>query len=299
MPAHDEDVPPAEHTARTAWAKTVLRWAGSKQRLVPLLTKLAPPEPRRYVEPFVGSGALFFALQPSQALLGDFNEGLITTLAILRAHPRRLHRALSNIPRSSSTYYEIRDRAKTTSDFEVAVRFLYLNRFCFNGLYRTNHQGHFNVPYGTRTGMFPSEAAFYRCSFALRSARLVCADYQDTLDQVLAGDFVYLDPPYSTTRSNYGEYGYGAFSDNQVPRLLEILRELDVRGATVVLSYVADSRILTGLAGWEIREILVRRQIAGQASNRSIAKEIIACNDTKSGAMIDRWLEVTSNRMKA
>jgi DNA adenine methylase len=239
---------------------------------------LAPANQHRYVEPFAGSAALFFALHPSSAILGDFNAELINALAVIRDNPRKLHRAVADIHTDSCTYYQIRDEPAPESSFRSAVRFVYLNRNCFNGLYRTNRAGVFNVPYGSNTGGLPSSAEFYRCSIALRSARLIPLPFRETLQIVEAGDFVYVDPPYMSERPTYGEYGYGAFSPADVEDLCDLLIRADALGARVVLSYTEDPRVTSRLDGWYSASVPVRRSVAGRATKRSTVRELLIWN---------------------
>jgi DNA adenine methylase len=131
------------------YQRPILRWAGSKRKLLPKLISLSPSSSGRYVEPFAGSAALFFALQPQDALLSDFNPELIETYKILSANAGSVWRRLSQMPGSRDFYYRIRARNPTSmSSIDRAARFIYLNRYCFNGVYRTNRLGQFNVPRG-------------------------------------------------------------------------------------------------------------------------------------------------------
>src|SRR5947208_694046 len=124
----------------------LLRWAGSKRKLIPQLLRHVPEGFDRYIEPFGGSACLFFALRPDRAIIADLNQELIETYRTLRSHPKLVHRAVFNMPRTKRYYYAIRDRTpQALSDVEKAARFLYLNRNCFNGVYRLNHAGCFNV----------------------------------------------------------------------------------------------------------------------------------------------------------
>lgn len=262
------------------WARTVVRWAGSKKRLLPILMWAAPQAMEQYVEPFAGSAALFFALRPQRALLGDFNDELITALTVLRDHPRKLHRAVSSIPRTKAQYYYLRDRTGCDEGdhFCRSVRFMYLNRNCFNGLYRTNRSGHYNVPFGSGMGQVPSERDYYRCSIALRKATLRAWDFRKTLAAVQQGDFVYADPPYYTSRSTYGEYGYGAFEHRDMSDLVELLIEAHRRGAHVLLSYAYDDTLVREFDHWDSLVVSVRRHLAAKATTRSAAIEVLLSN---------------------
>src|SRR5258706_5000854 len=131
------------------WASPFLRWAGSKRKLLPLLVPLIPASYNCYFEPFVGSACLFFAVRPRRAVLSDINADLIGAYSQVAAHPRRTWRIVSTLPKGAQAYYHIRrSLLQASSPQDSAARFIYLNRHCFNGVYRTNKTGMFNVPIG-------------------------------------------------------------------------------------------------------------------------------------------------------
>lgn len=261
------------------WAPPLLRWAGSKRQLVPALINYVPSDFDRYVEPFAGSACLFFALNPSTAVLGDQNRELLDTYDVVRRHPRLVARAVHSIPDTPKAYLRVRNRdLSRLVPIDRAARFVYLNRHCFNGVYRTNRQGQFNVPRGRNTGKLPSEAMFYRCSVALRRVELRPVDFEECIADVRRGDFVYLDPPYaSSARPRYGEYGYGSFDKQDLGRLLEALHLIDQRGGVFLLSYYRTRRLKIP-PHWHRRQIAVRRHVAGFAHHRRIIREILVTN---------------------
>jgi len=266
---------------RHVWSRPILRWAGSKRKLLPLLISRMPARFNRYFEPFAGSSCLFFAVRPKRAVLGDVNPDIITTYTILRAHPHLLYRAVSAIPNTSRTYYSIRKQQGThpAGSFEKAVCFTYLNRFCFNGVFRTNKKGQFNVPRGTKAGIIPSFRSFNRCSIALRSAELRLLDFEECLCDARKGDFVYLDPPYATHKSrNRGEYGYSSFAHRDVDRLVKTLKRLDQKGVNFLLSYAATRSLREAVWKWNHTEVKVRRDVGGFDSARKIVREILVSN---------------------
>ncbi len=262
-----------------AWSPPLLRWAGSKRRLLPHLLGLAPRSFGKYIEPFAGSACLFFALRPREAVLGDFNGELMLSYSTLARHPRLTARAVHGHATTAEDYYVVRAlNPADLSSIDRAARFIFLNRLCFNGIYRTNRQGRFNVPMGRSTGNIPSEAAFVRCAYALRAATLVNDDFRVTLRRVRKGDFVYLDPPYTTARGTYGEYGYGAFSGDDLELLVAELQRLDAVGARVLVSYRQDDDLIDQLANWHCRQVSVRRDVAGTPRNRSDVTELLMWN---------------------
>lgn len=261
-------------------AKTLLRWAGSKRQHVPFLRQYWSAAPyKRYVEPFAGSAALFFAIEPERALLGDLNGELIDAYKALRTDPDAVHGHLVAFPTGKSAYLQIR-AARRPDPAWRAARFLYLNRFCFNGLYRTNFRGEFNVPYGApRNNRLPGIAELSVTADLLGRAQLIHADFRASLDRVRAGDFVYLDPPYAVSgRRVFVEYGKEPFSTGDLDDLAEWLEEINRRGASFVLSYADGSEARSAFKQWQRRRFLVRRNVAGFSSARRNQYEIFVSN---------------------
>jgi len=258
-----------------------LRWAGSKRSLIPTLTKLVPRNFKRYIEPFAGGASLFFQLQPPTGIIADFNLELIQFYHELRDEPCAVHRAVSSLWNGARDYYQIRalDPAALSST-DSAARFLYLNRRCFNGLYRTNREGRFNVPEGRNTGLPPSRESLKGAAKILRKVDILCSDYRDTLRDLREGDFVYLDPPYSDNeKKQHGEYGYGAFGSEDFSYFLEALHSLDQRGVKFIVSYRRANKLLLGRPGhWRAKAPTVRRNIAGFAGARECRSELIVYN---------------------
>jgi DNA adenine methylase len=276
---------PGEETSRPTerkapWMPPLFRWAGSKRKLLPRLMSLAPTEFKRYIEPFAGSACLFFALRPSCAVLGDTNEELMQTYSTIRSHPRLVARLALTLRNSERQYYRVRRSVLEPRQMIArAARFTYLNRYCFNGVYRTNRHGHFNVPRGTSTGQMPGEAAFYRAAVKLRNTELRATDFQECLADVASGDFVYLDPPYAVgERPTYGEYGYRCFGTCDLERLVATLERLDRMGAKFLLSYADHSVVRALKRRWHCRTLLVRRHVAGFSEDRVRVRELLIAN---------------------
>jgi DNA adenine methylase len=269
------------------WASPILRWAGSKRKLLPALISRAPSKFERYFEPFAGSACLFFALKPRPAILSDINSELMATYEIVRSHPHQLHRLIQSFPATSKHYYFLRDTDSTQmTPLQRAARFVYLNRYCFNGVYRTNRRGIFNVPRGTRTGGIPNRRAFYRASIALRSTKLLNLDFENTLAKVRKGDFVYLDPPYATgEHRDRGEYGCGSFSLADIPRLMATLQRIDSAGASFLLSFADCPAIRAANSSWHLESLSVKRHVAGFSHKRLRVKEILMWNCNRTGRL--------------
>lgn len=264
----------------TRRGKPFLRWAGSKRKQVSRLASFWSPNHQRYVEPFAGSACLFFELAPKTAVLGDINRELIEVYRVVRDEPERLYRRLCRVTRDLPTYYRWRSLKPTSLDPETrALRFLYLNRNCFNGIYRTNKDGDFNVPMGKRPGEYFSKDDLLNCSRLLHGATLVAGDFVKILERVRGGDFVYLDPPYAvTSRRIFKEYGKKTFDTSDVARLSESLTEITERGADFLVSYAdcAEARVLA-LRWYSIR-LPIRRHVAGFAGGRRNAYEWLLSN---------------------
>jgi DNA adenine methylase len=266
---------------REPWAYPFLRWAGSKRKLLSILMANVPSTYNRYVEPFCGSSCLFFALHPRSSILSDINEELIHCYSVLQKHPRLLSRLVHVMPNTHDDYLAYRKQLPTNlNPIERAARFLYLNRYCFNGVYRTNKKGAFNVPRGSRTGALPSESVFFRCSYALRNTKLLAGDFEICINQIKKDDLVYLDPPYATSdKPTIQEYGPNSFQREDIPRLIKALFQIDKKKATFIMSY-ADSEELLGKIdpSWNVSKVSLRRHVAGFAKHRENVCEILVSN---------------------
>ena len=262
-------------------SKPFLRWAGSKRKQIPRLREFWSTHYDRYVEPFAGSACLFFSLRPKNALLADKNADLIATFEAVRDDPSRVYDRVVAIPRTEERYYVERALNPTTlTPLQRAARFIYLNRNCFNGIYRTNRSGQFNVPFATsRAGAFLTHTEFLEASKSLQGATLRSWDFGTTLRYVREGDFVYLDPPYVVaSRRVFREYGKCPFCSDDLSRLSEHLARIHNRGAAFLVSYADchEARVLA--KPWFSSRMRVRRNIAGFAGARKIAYELLITN---------------------
>lgn len=258
----------------------LLRWAGSKKKLLPVLLAATPHDTQRYIEPFAGSAVLFLRLGSDKAILGDLNQSLIETYRTVRRYPRAVWERASVLSDSPDDYYAIRaiprDRLNV---YERAAQFVYLNRYCFNGVYRTNRAGQFNVARGKGHLFMPDLDAFQAFAKRLRAVELRCTDFEEILSEAGSGDFVYLDPPYALgDKRDRGEYGCDAFREKDERRLIASLRAADRRGAKILLSYSPATTVLQGLKKWRRKDLTVARNVAGFTSARRSSDEVLLSN---------------------
>ncbi|UUZ73682.1 Dam family site-specific DNA-(adenine-N6)-methyltransferase [Polaromonas sp. P1(28)-8] len=224
----------------------------------------------------------FFRLKPKSALLVDVNHELQHCMRRVRNTPRTVSIALQNLACSESEYYRIRalTRQETSAD-EWAARFIYLNRNCFNGLYRTNKQGKFNVPFGgLRNGQLPTEEILLTASKVLKKAQLLVGDfYEELAPRVGARDFVYMDPPYAKRNVNLdNQYGPDVFGANDINKLAKLADLIDKEKGYFLISYAACDEIEPLAEKWNSYEVTVQRKIAADIAHRRPAKEVLITN---------------------
>ena len=244
------------------------------------LRGLSPPSFQRYLEPFAGSAVLFFDLLPKKGLLGDLNPEVIATYAGIRDTPDEVGRYLYSIPKTREAYYTLRSLEPVGLDnAQRAARLIYLMKACFNGVYRTNMRGHFNVPLGNKFFALPAWPEIKAASRALQGVELVCGDFGDSLAASDEGDFIYLDPPYSDSSRFRGEYSYkGAFQAADKDRLVAACMALTDKGVRVLLSFKECEAVCDALGGWSLKRFDVSRSVAGFAHSRRFSREILAYN---------------------
>lgn len=264
----------------------IVKWIGGKRQLMFELLKNMPKSYNRYFEPFIGGGALFFELQPEQAYISDMNEELINLYSVVRDNVYGLIDNLSKHEVSKEYFLEIRNIDRTEkyaefSDVERASRFIYLNRTCFNGMYRVNSQGQFNVPFGHyKNPRIIDENNLLNCSELLKKTEIKCVDFSEILTKVQKGDFVYFDPPYvplneTSSFTSYTKYGFDI--DMQF-KLRDVCDELDSMGVKFMLSN-SDTKLVNELyANYEIKKVFASRQINANADGRGKITEVLVRN---------------------
>lgn len=261
--------------------QSFLRWAGSKRQLIPILSKFWNNDYKRYVEPFVGSACLFFNLSPQKALLSDINKELINTYKQIALDANAVLRELKKLKKTKDDYYRIRKlQPANLEPNKRAARFIYLNRYCFNGLYRTNSKGEFNVPYcGDERGIMPQDEIFILASQLLKNAELCANSYEETLKKVKVGDFVYMDPPFSVkAKEMFNEYDASKFSLKDIRNLRTWMLKLDRLGVAFLVSYAESEEADLLKKGFYWNTASVRRSIAGFTTSRKRVNEIMISN---------------------
>lgn len=258
----------------------LLKWPGGKRALVEDILALLPTTFARYYEPFLGGGALYFALSPSGSILADTNLELINCYRQVRDCPELVIAHLTRLKNTATEYYAIRS-SLPSDEAARAARLIYLMTLSFNGIYRVNLRGEFNVPYGHKTYLAVCDPVkIYTASAALSSSRLLCADFEASLADAEKGDLVYLDPPYTVAHGNNGFVKYNAkiFSWNDQLRLARVATELDQRGCHVVISNADHPSIERLYSNFRVRRISRASVIAASAGYRRSITECIFYN---------------------
>jgi DNA adenine methylase len=259
-----------------------LKWAGGKRLLLPQILPLLPSmEPdRRYFEPFLGAAAVYFALEPPRAVLSDLNAELIEAFSVVREEVDRVISRLRAFTNDAECYYKVRS-SRPTSAAGRAARFIYLNKTCFNGLYRVNSQGEFNVPFGKHGQklVICDVTQLHEAALALKGAELTVSDFGATLRRAREGDLVYLDPPYTMAHTNNGfiEYNARVFSWADQRRLAALARRLVQRGVRVAVSNGDHPSIirLYSTPEFQIERVARFSTMAGSAQSRFATSELI------------------------
>jgi DNA adenine methylase len=257
-----------------------LKWAGGKGQLLGQYQRLLPQRYSRYFEPFAGGAALFFHLRPGGAALSDSNGELIDTYRAVRDEVEPLIDALKQHRYEEGHYYATRDRdPRALPLHERAARTIFLNRTGFNGLYRVNRKGNFNVPLGRYTNpLICDEKNLRACAVALRGVQLEARDFSEVQDRARKGDFVYLDPPYVpiSDTADFTAYVPGGFGWEQQLRLHEVFLELARRGVKVMLSNSDAGRLRELYEDFDIEDVAATRSINSIGTRRGAkVREIV------------------------
>jgi DNA adenine methylase Dam len=258
--------------------KPFLKWAGGKtQMLEPILSHL-PNDFNNYIEPFIGGGAVFFSLGHRKSIISDLNEELIITYIEVRDNVEMLIKNLSRHSHTEEHFYATRQMDLTTlSNSERAARLIFLNKTCFNGLYRVNKKGEFNVPYGKGKGSFLNEENLKSASLALKETKIIHSEYSKVIKQYAKrNDFIFLDPPYQPVGKNadFKRYTKEFFYEKDQIQLAEEFKSLVKRGCKVMLTNSDHPFILDLYKDYEIIVCNTKRMISSSSKTRT-GKDII------------------------
>ncbi len=267
-------------------AAPFLKWAGGKSRLLKQYGPYFPPrdEIRHYYEPFIGGAAVFFYLQPQFSTLSDINKKLVDVYRIVQQDVEGLIRLLKKHKNEKEYFYQI--RAQNPADLspqEQAARLIFLNKTCYNGLYRENRGGRFNVPFGCyKNPKICDEQRLRTASAVLQGVSLQEIEFSQALAKAVPGDFIYLDPPYApvSATSNFTGYSRYNFLAADQRRLAGTVHELTARGCNVMLSNSSTPLVyeLYGDRGYHLIEVKSRRNINSKADRRGPITELLILN---------------------
>ena len=275
-------------------AKPFVKWAGGKRQIIDKLLKHVPIEYNTYYEPFVGGGALLFELSPKNAVINDSNKELINVYKMISTDSgyEEVVKLLNNYEKKHSEkfYYQIRNMDKDKEKFakltdaERAARTIYLNKACFNGLYRVNSKGEFNVPFNKKTKINTYDSQNMILAyvyFQANNIKMLNVDFEEAVKDAKKGDFIYFDPPYDSenkeTFNSYTEDGFG--KDEQI-RLAKVYKELAERGCYVMLSNHNTTLINELYKDYNINIITAKRNINSKGEKRGAVEEVIITNYT-------------------
>jgi DNA adenine methylase len=255
-------------------ARPILKWAGGKQQLLPQLLDKAPDKYNKYIEPFFGGGALYFVLKPEGPVISDSNPELMHVYEIVAQNVEDLIEMLRTFKTDKDSYYKIRAREPSKlSDIERAARTIYLNRTCFNGLYRVNKKGRFNVPYGDyKKPKICHPGELRAASEILKHSKILCGDYKEVLCKYAEeGDFIYLDPPYLpiSRYSDFKRYTKEQFYEEDHLELAKEVSRLHELGCHVLLTHSNHPLVYELYEGFKIEVFQTRRNINKDAKKRT------------------------------
>lgn len=271
--------------------KPFVKWAGGKRQIIDKLKKYVPDEFDTYYEPFIGGGALLFELSPKKAVINDSNEELMNVYECLCDEEKfkKMCGVLNHYEteHSEAFYYDIRnkDRNKNSynrlSCYTKAARTIYLNKACFNGLYRVNSKNEFNVPFGKKLKVNTYDGGnliTVSNYLTMNDIKILCVDFEDAVKSAKKGDFVYFDPPYDSDTSTFNSYTEDGFGKEEQRRLAKVFKELDAKGVYVMLSNHNTSLVNELYKDYHIHLIEAKRSINANGKKRGKVEEVIIIN---------------------
>ena len=267
-----------------------VKWAGGKRQLIPQIRERMPEKYNDYYEPFVGGGAVIFDLLPANALINDINKALINTYRTICNEPDTFLKEVNRLDNDmwedgKKYYYSIREHyndklMRSEYDVELATLFVFINKHCFNGLYRVNGKGLFNVPYNNSRRVSIDEEAIMAASEDLKGVTIIDGDFEQACKNAKKGDFVFIDSPYAPLNpTSFESYTKEGFDIESHKRLAKLYDELTARGCYCMLTNHNTELIneLYGNKDYKIDVVSVKRMINSDASNR-VGEEVIICN---------------------
>ena len=272
-------------------AKPFVKWAGGKRQILDKLKKYIPNEFNTYYEPFVGGGALLFELSPKSAVINDSNQELMNVFNVLYSDKKysKMCKYLNKFERKNSEefYYEIRNIDRNKKKFnklnecKSAARTIYLNKACFNGLYRVNSKGEFNVPFGKKlkVNTYDGENLLNVHSYlTMNNIKILSTDFEEAVKDAKKGDFVYFDPPYDSDTNTFNSYTETGFNKDEQKRLANVFKDLDKKGVKVMLSNHNTILIKELYKDFNIHIIEAKRSINSNGKKRGNVEEVIITN---------------------
>lgn len=271
--------------------KPFVKWAGGKRQIIDKLKKYVPDEFNTYYEPFVGGGALLFELSPKKAVINDSNKELMNVYKCLCDEEKfkKMCNVLNNyeIKHSEEFFYEIRNKDKNKkafdrlSDYTRAARTIYLNKACFNGLYRVNSKNEFNVPFGKKTKVNTYDGGnliTVSNYLTMNDIKILSVDFEESVKDAKEGDFVYFDPPYDSDTSTFNSYTEAGFGKEQQIRLFRVFKELDKKNVYIILSNHNTTLVNELYKDYNIHVIEAKRNINANGKKRGNVEEVIITN---------------------
>ncbi|MFO1444338.1 DNA adenine methylase [Bacillus sp. Bva_UNVM-123] len=275
-------------TVEITQVQPFLKWAGGKRQLLPEIRKYIPTKINTYYEPFIGAGAVLFDIQPEKAVINDINIELVNVYQVIKSNADELIEDLKKHENDKEYFYEIRNLDRTPaymelSPIERASRIIYLNKTCFNGLFRVNSKGQFNVPFGKyKNPQIVNEHVIraVHSYLSTNDVQILNTDFEKVVEGAKEGDFIYLDPPYDpvSSTSSFTSYSLDGFNREDQQRLKNLFVELDRRGCNVLLSNSATDFIKELYEDYHIEIVSASRHINAKASGRGKIDEVLVMN---------------------
>lgn len=254
-----------------------IKWVGGKRWLSNIILDITEElDYERYLEPFLGGGATFLALNPKYALLSDINEELVSFYRTISEQPEKVISRFKKWPNNKKQYYKIRS-LRTDDEIMSAARLLYLNRTCFGGIYRTNKEGEFNTPFGYYDRKLLNEKLVYDVSKRFKKSKILAQDFRKTLEIASENDLIYLDPPYLVDEKNSGfnRYAKDKFKWVDQLELIDLCNNIKVRGSKLIVSALNSDAVKQKFKGWYYLEVYKSHAIKNIDGKKSVSEIIL------------------------